>query len=105
MQQTHSNEHITIKTSKGNETMSRDEYTRWLCLLEGIDIVSGKMKQLGRRLQNEDVDWIKPLAFQKYITERYESMKCELEILEQTNDQIDFTCTTLPVHSSQLIHS
>lgn len=85
--------------------MTKSEYTRWLCLLEAVDIVSGKMKQLGHRLQNEDMDWIKPLAFQKYITERYESMKCELEILEENGDQIDFACTTLPVHNSQLIHS
>lgn len=85
--------------------MTKSEYARWLCLLEAVDIVSGKMKQLGHRLHNKDADWIKPLAFQKYITERHESMKCELEILEENGDQIDFTCTTLPVHSSQLIRS
>jgi hypothetical protein len=105
MQQKHSNELITINTAKINETMEKNEYARWLCLLEAVDIVSGKMKQLGHRLQNEDMDWIKPLAFQKYINERYESMKCELEMLEENNNQIDFTCTTLPVHNSQLIRS
>lgn len=105
MQQTHSNEHIVIKTAKGSEVMNTNEYTRWLCLLEAVDIVSGKMKQLGHRLQNEDMDWIKPLAFQKYINERFESMKCELEMLDENNDQNEFICTTLPVHSSQLIPS
>jgi len=85
--------------------MSKSEYARWLCLLEAVDIVSGKMRQFGHRLHNEDMDWIKPLAFQKYITERYESMKCEIEALEENENQIELTCITSPVHTSQLIHN
>lgn len=104
MQQKHSSEHVTLKLTKGDEEMTKNEYARWLCLLEAVEIVTGKMKQLGHRLQNEDMDWIKPLAFQKYITERYESMKCELEAVDHEQQQINFTCITSQAHTSQLIH-
>lgn len=105
MQQKQSDKTVTIKTTKGEEQMSQGEYARWLCLLEAVDLVSSKMKQLGHRLKNENMDWIKPLAFQKYITERHESMVCELEMLENEETNFDLTCTTLQVHNSQLIRS
>jgi hypothetical protein len=47
--------------------MSYDEYARWLCLLEGVEIVSKRVEQLKKRSIENDIDWIKPLAFQKYI--------------------------------------
>lgn len=78
--------------------MDVETYARWLCLMEGIDLVSKKMKQYGNRLKNEDVDWIKPLAFQKYIAERFESMKFELQEqdkIENLQGEIKNTpCTT-----------
>lgn len=78
------------KSTAGNkkrvEDMSSDEYTRWLCLLEAIELVSSKMNQYGHRLQNQDVDWIKSLAFQKYINERYETMKADLVDLDNNEE-------------------
>lgn len=76
--------------------MSYDEYTRWLCLLEGIDLVSKRADQLQRRTGNSDIDWIKPLAFQKYIDERYLSMKSDLEEIQRTPEliKIKTPCTT-----------
>jgi hypothetical protein len=62
--------------------MTEDEYARWLSLLEGVEFVSKRVEQLKRRSSAAEVDWVKPLAFQKYIEERVESMKsdlCELE--------------------------
>ena len=105
MQQKQSDKIVVIKTAKGEERMPQSEYARWICLLEAVDLVSSKMKQLGHRLKNEDMDWIKPLAFQKYITERHESMMCELEIIDTEKDNFDFTCTTSPAHTLQLTRS
>ena len=56
--------------------MDIDELTRWACLLEGIEYVSAKCDELGLGKDNDD--WVKPLAFQKYMDERFHSMKSDL---------------------------
>ena len=100
MQSKHSEKTISLNLNKGQTTLSYDEYVRWLCLLEGVDLVSKKMKQFSHRLKNQDMDWIKPLAFQKYITERFETMKSDLEEAENNpdlqliNSQQTSVCTT-----------
>jgi len=84
--QSHSSKgHITVETKTNKHKLTVDEYTRWLCLIEGLDIVSRKASQFKMDLQNKDVDWVKPLAFQKYIVERYESMIEEVN----TNETLD----------------
>jgi hypothetical protein len=79
--------------------MSYDEYARWLCLLEGVEIVSKRVEQLKKRSIENDIDWIKPLAFQKYIEERFLSMKSDLEEIEANNAVTSpkLTCTTSSV--------
>jgi hypothetical protein len=59
-------------------TMDIDELTRWACLIEGIEQVSRKCEQLG--VSTEGDEWIKPLAFQKYVEERFHSMKHDLTV-------------------------
>lgn len=58
--------------------MDINELTRWACLLEGIEQVSKKYDELGESMDSDD--WIKPLAFQKYIDERFHSMKHDLTV-------------------------
>lgn len=69
---------------KNNTTtnMALDEYARWLCLIEGVELVSKKATDIGINI-NTSMEWIKPLAFQKYIEERFESMKDEIEHFEK----------------------
>ena len=57
------------------KTMEFDELVRWACLIEALEVVGSK----------EDVNiqsdkWIKPFAFQKYIDERFHSMKHDLKV-------------------------
>lgn len=85
MSSTPSKEKTTLKTEIQRFNMSYDEYTRWLCLLEGIELVGKREEQLKRRTGVNDIDWIKPLAFQKYIDERFLSMKSDLDEIEQNN--------------------
>lgn len=69
----------TFKLKSGkNITMDIDELTRWACLIEGVDRVSEKCEELG--MGSDDNDWVKPLAFQKYIDERFHSMKHDLMV-------------------------
>lgn len=81
MQSTTSKRTITVNLKDKTEEMSLDTYSRWLCLIEAIELVCGKAKQIKVDISN-NMDWIKPLAFQKYIEERFESMKDEAEHFE-----------------------
>ena len=95
MQSTSSKNYITLNTTSGPKDLSLDEYSRWLSLLEGIEFVSKRVDQLKVRNNIDNYDWIKPLAFQKYIEERHESMKSDLHEIEKQNIEIDLTpCTT-----------
>jgi len=68
-----------FKLKNGNNVdMGIDELTRWVCLLEGVEQVSNKCDELGYGKDN--IEWVKPLAFQKYIDERFHSMKHDLTV-------------------------
>ena len=100
MQSKHFEKYTTLKHNNQTIDMNLDTYARWLCLLEGVDLISKKMKQFGHKLKNQESDWIKPLAFQKYINERYESMKFDIQEHDNNPDkepQFKLTplCTTL----------
>lgn len=82
MQSTTSKRTIEIKLKDKTESMSVKTYSRWLCLIEAIELVCNKAKQM-KVDTNNNMDWIKPLAFQKYIDERFESMIDEIEIHEK----------------------
>jgi hypothetical protein len=58
--------------------MDISELARWACLIEGIEQVTKKYEELGESMDTDD--WIKPLAFQKYIEERFHSMKHDLTV-------------------------
>lgn len=87
---------ITVNCNNGNRNLNVDEYARWLCLLEALDIISRKAQQFKVDLHGKDVDWVKPLAFQKYIVDRFESMKDEVVANETVVETIETptTCTT-----------
>lgn len=102
MQSKHSAETISLNLNKGTNTLSYDEYIRWLCLLEGIELVTKKMKQYSHRLKNKDIDWIKPLAFQKYVAERFETMKSDLEEAEKNTECQLTTLKQTPVCTTSL---
>tara|TARA_R110002020_G_scaffold61238_3_gene164965 strand:+ start:1748 stop:1978 length:231 start_codon:yes stop_codon:yes gene_type:complete len=64
-----------FKLKNGNtKTMGFDEFVRWACLIEALEVVGGKVDKM------DDNKWIKPLAFQKYIQERFHSMKHDLKV-------------------------
>jgi len=82
MQLVPSKNSITVKTNSNKvHKLQLQEYTRWICLVEALDYISKKAGNFKYNLQEND-DWIKPLAFQKYISERYESMLDEISLNE-----------------------
>ena len=64
------------KTETGDEEMSYYEFSRWLSLIEGVEFIDKKCKQL--KLSDRNNCWIKPNALQKYIDERTPSMLFEV---------------------------
>lgn len=96
MQSVSSKKHIVVETSKGSHKLKADEYARWLCLIEALEIISKKAEQFKVDLHGKDVDWVKPLAFQKYIVDRFESMIDEVSMNEGVKINIKkLPCTTL----------
>jgi len=66
------------------EEYSTDYLARLSCLIEGVNLAWHKAEQLGIN-PNKSSDWIKPLAFQKYIKEREKDMKYNLELEMKKN--------------------
>jgi hypothetical protein len=71
---------IKIKTKKRVENMSIEEFSRWGCLVEAYGFIQKRAEEL-------DVDieqFIKPIAIERYIEERYPSIlhdvRCEYEL-------------------------
>ena len=63
---------VTTKSNK-KHIMSVDTYSRWLCLVEALQHVNIQAEKSKIDLEKTD-SWIKPLAFHKYIKQRFPSM-------------------------------
>ena len=74
----HMNTKIELTSPKGKtHILSEYEMCRWMSLIEAVDIINEKFDQLGVKAGN--VNWVKPIAIQKYIDERTESMLHEVQ--------------------------
>ncbi|MDC3298453.1 hypothetical protein OAU81_00115 [bacterium] len=79
---------VTINRDSG-ETMSLYELARWRCLMESVSIIGEKLD----RDSNSRTNWIKPIAIQKYVDERTDSMLFELANDANIEEVFD-ECTT-----------
>lgn len=72
---------LTILDSKGEEyTFSIDQYTRWICLMEAIEHINLMAKNKKINLDAND-DWIQPIKINKYIKERYPSLRHDMNFI------------------------
>jgi hypothetical protein len=76
--------YMTFQTKK-DETidMSKETFARWLCLMEAFYIIDKKAEELNIQISNDD--FVKPLAFEKYIDQRFEGMMLDLTHDEKNN--------------------
>ena len=73
---------ITLKCKNNVEhKMTVETYTRWLCLMEAITVIDEAAEKKKIDL-NKNTDWVKPIAIQKYITERFHSMLHDVKVEE-----------------------
>lgn len=84
-------EFITVQSKTKEHKLSKVEYARWLCLIEAIDLIEKKAQDLKSDMVSDDF-WIKPLAFQKYIDQRFETMVLDVD-REEFNMSIDTSIT------------
>ena len=76
------NNNITLNKKDGTtEEMTYEAFSRWACLVEGIQAVDQKL--VDAKIPDSDTKWVKPLAFEKYIQERYHSMLRDVEVEHQ----------------------
>ena len=74
----HKDTMVKMTSTKGKTyTMSEYEISRWFSLIEAVDINDKKSSQLG--IKGKGINWVKPIAIQKYIDERTESMLFEVK--------------------------
>lgn len=68
---------IDITKKNGTvESMSVEEFSRWMCLVEAFHFIDQKAKEL-----NIDIDkLLKPLAIEEYVKERYSSMLHDVQV-------------------------
>lgn len=69
---------VAVETRDKTQYLKKTEYARWLCLLEAMDLIEQKGKELKMDMTGDDF-WVKPLAFQKYIDQRLETMLLDVE--------------------------
>lgn len=63
---------IQVETQFGDVfEMSLFEYARWQSLVGAIEAVDKEAERLKINLDDPSVDWVQPLAFEKYIRESY----------------------------------
>jgi hypothetical protein len=60
-----------------NLGMSVDQFVRWGCLVEAVELIEDKAVSLKVDI-DKNSDWIKPVNLKKYIKERFNSLKDEL---------------------------
>ena len=66
---------MVVLTNNGkNIPLGLNEYTKWLCLIEAMEYIEARAAKTKFNLDNNN-DWIKPLALQKYVKERFLSMR------------------------------
>jgi len=67
---------IELEVKGQTEKMSFEMFVRWCCMVEAIQHISEKCDQLG--MSPDDDSWIKPNAIEKYVNERFLSMRYHL---------------------------
>lgn len=55
-----------------------DYLARFACLMYGVNVAADAAEKMGMDTER-DSSWIKPIFFQKYIDERYEDMRYNID--------------------------
>jgi hypothetical protein len=62
--------------------MTVDTYSRWLCLAEALQLINQQAQKSKMDLDKTNL-WIKPIALQKYINQRFPAMNHDFKVEEK----------------------
>ena len=68
--------------------MSVYELSRWCALIDAVEVVDKKLQQLGGRAPADKV-WVKPIAIQKYVDEKFESILFDLTTTDDNKKELE----------------
>lgn len=74
---------VESSTSDKNEQMSAFELSRWCAMLDAVEVIDKKLHQMKTPSSNK---WVKPIAIQKYIDEKYQDVLHDV-LTKQESDQ------------------
>lgn len=81
-------DYVEMEINGKKERMSMYTFVGWACLIEAIETIHEKAKELG--VSERDESWIKPSAIQKYVEDRRLSLTHQLETELQRPTFSDF---------------
>ena len=67
---------MNINNRPARVEMRTAEMARWLCLIESIDLIEKKCSEMNVTMSDDF--WIQPIAMQKYMDSRFETMMDEV---------------------------
>lgn len=67
---------MTLNNRPARVEMKKAEFARWLCLIESIDLIEKKCEEMNVNMSDDF--WIQPIAMQKYMDSRFETMMDEV---------------------------
>lgn len=80
---------VYIDRSRSDETMSLYEMSRWVSLMEAMSVIDNHVEVNNTK----SVNWVKPIAIQKYIDERAPIVMHEIAT-DKEIDEVFVPCTT-----------
>ena len=73
---------VSVKTKSYKiHVMTVDTYSSWLCLVEALELITQQAKKSKLDLDKTN-SWIKPIALQKYIKQRFPAMTHDFRVEE-----------------------
>ena len=67
---------MRVNSRPARVEMGKAEMARWLCLIESIDLIEKKCSEMNVTMSDDF--WIQPIAMQKYMDSRFETMMDEV---------------------------
>ena len=63
---------LTLASPKGNKyEMTAYEASRWCAMLEAVEVIDKKLQDVN---VDDKTNWVKPIAIQKYIDDKYQDI-------------------------------
>jgi len=75
---------VEVRSSTRNKTehMTAYELSRWCAMLDAVEVIDKKLVQM--KMSTSDA-WVKPIAIQKYVDEKYQDILHDVLTKQEPN--------------------